>query len=187
MTPSELLVAVRALDERHDGPSVFIICGNAGVGKTTLGLRLAQHLSACLLDIDTVSERLVKVGLLAIGMDPNDRDSPAYKRHYRSAIHETLFDLARQNLPHIKCVIVAPFTQERRSAGFLRACEELLGATTQLIYVTCDDVVRKARIESRGNPRDASKLTNWHTYSQLGRDDGPPPFPHLLVDTSGSA
>lgn len=88
-----------------------IFCGNAGTGKTTLGKRLAAESGALFLDIDTVSERLVQAGLAQSGKDPNDRDSPEYKAAYRSAIHDTLFAIADENLSHLPCVIVAPFTQ----------------------------------------------------------------------------
>lgn len=165
---------------------LIIVCGNAGVGKTTFGQKIAAERSCCLLDIDTVSERLVRVGLAAADMDPDDRDSPSYKRMFRDAIHQTLFDIARQNLLHESCVIVAPFTRERRDPNFLRDCAARVGASVLIYYLTCEESVRKNRILARGNPRDANKLADWEQYSELGRDSGPPPFEHVLVRTDGS-
>jgi len=162
---------------------LWIVCGNAGVGKTTFGLRLATKHEAVFLDIDTVSEQLVKAGLAGSGMDPDDRDSPRFKALYRQAIHDTLFNIAAQNLPHQSCIIVAPFTQERRDPLFLTACEARLGTAVYVYYLTCAEDTRKQRIVARNNPRDAGKLADWSSYSAHGRDGGPPPFPHILVQT----
>lgn len=162
---------------------LFIVCGNAGVGKTTFGLKLAAEHAAAFLDIDTVSELLVKAGLSSSGMDPDDRDSPYFKAVYREAIHDTLFNIAAQNLPHQTCVISAPFTQERRDPLFLSTIEERLGAKVQLYYLICSEDTRKQRIIARKNPRDAGKLVNWGSYSAHGQDAGSPPFPHILVQT----
>lgn len=166
--------------QRHE---LIIVCGNAGVGKTTFGLRLAESYRACLLDIDTVSEKLVRAGLSALDLDPNDRDSLKYKTLYRHAIHETLFDIAEQNLGHCTCIIVAPFTQERRQRSFLLECEARVRAQVRVYYLHCKDETRKARIRGRNNPRDASKLEDWDDYSALGHDHGPPPFQHTLIET----
>ena len=162
---------------------LFIVCGNAGVGKTTFGQRLAAQEQACLLDIDTVSERLVQAGLKAAGMDINDRDSPTYKQLYRAAIHDTLFDVADQNLEHCACVIVAPFTQERRQPTFLEQCVARVTTSVHVYYLVCSEELRKQRIENRNNPRDRNKLRDWDQYSRVGYDAEPPPFTHQLICT----
>lgn len=166
--------------KRHE---LIIVCGNAGVGKTTFGLQLAATYRACLLDIDTVSEKLVRAGLTKMGMDPNDRDSADYKAIYRHAIHETLFDLAEQNLEHLSCIIVAPFTQERRKPSFLGECAVRVRAPVRVYYLRCNEATRKIRIHGRNNPRDASKIKDWTAYSAMGSDNGIPPFPHTLLET----
>ncbi len=165
---------------RHE---LIIVCGNAGVGKTTYGLALAGKRNAFLLDIDTVSERLVRAGLGAAEMDKNDRDSATYKSIYRVAIHETLFDIACENLSHHPCIIVAPFTQERRDPGFLSWCEDRVHASVEIHVLICSESLRRERLISRNNERDKSKLDNWDTYSAHGRDPSDPPFAHILVNT----
>lgn len=163
---------------------LILVCGNAGVGKTTLAKKLAASRGATLLDIDTVAERLVQAGLRALGSDPDDRDSPTYKQIYREPIHETLLAIARDNLQHNSCVVVAPFTRERKDPHFRSALIERMEVEVRVIYVVCDEETRRKRIILRNNPRDAYKLGDWHAYALLGRDDGPPPFLHELVDTS---
>lgn len=164
-----------------------ILCGNAGTGKTTRGARLARESGAVFLDIDTVSERLVQAGLIQSGRDKNDRDSPEFKAAYRAAIHETLFAIADENLSHLPCVIVAPFTQERRDATFPERLEARLGCHIEIHFLWCSETERRERILQRGNPRDAGKLTRWKEYATTGEDpEARPPFPHVFVDTSAA-
>lgn len=165
-----------------------IICGNAGTGKTTLGKLLADESGAIMLDIDTVSERLVQAGLAQSGRPKNDRDSAEYKAVYRSAIHETLFALADENLSRLPCIIIAPFTTERRNRGFVRAVEERLQCPVEILFVWCEEEERRLRIIQRNNPRDVAKLASWGAYSAAGRDPEPrPPFPHRFVDTTAGS
>ena len=91
---------------------VIIVCGTPGSGKTTHARKLAAAGNATLLDIDTASERLVKVGLAAAGHSPDDRDSAYFKQTYREPIYQALFDIARDNLPYQDAVITGPFTRE---------------------------------------------------------------------------
>lgn len=166
-------------------PHLTIICGNAGTGKSTLGKQLAAENGSLYLDIDTVSERLVQAGLSQSGRDKNDRDSPEYKAFYRDAIHETLFAIADENLAQSSCIIVAPFTQERRSPEFPKAVAERLRCRVEVVFVWCEEAERHARLIQRGNPRDALKLSTWEAYSAEGQDPDPrPPFPHRYVDTT---
>jgi predicted kinase len=175
-------------NEQHVSPrALTIVCGNAGTGKTTYATALAQEQAALLLDIDTVSERLVMAGLKALGRDPHDRDSPAYKDIYRHAIHETLFAIAAENLKTAPCIIVAPFTQERREPLFLESLQERFGCAVHVVYLWCAEDVRKARIVARRHPRDAGKLLDWIPYSQAGKDESPPPFLHERIDTTDRA
>jgi predicted kinase len=161
-----------------------VICGNAGVGKTTLGREICKSRSGhLLLDIDQVCERLVVAGLTASGQDPGDRDSPSYKATYREPIHQTLFDLAKENLSFgLTVVVVAPFTKERRDPTFLDYLKTRCGVDDCLVvYLTCDDQLRRSRIVQRGNPRDALKLKEWDQYAAVGVDPTPPPFPHFHI------
>src|SRR5688572_13395362 len=122
-TPPKMLG--RAMATRQ---TATLVCGNAGVGKSTLGARLAAERRALLLDMDTCSERLVRLVLRAHGLDENDRDSPEYKRLLRAPVYETVFDIAHANLAHAPAVIVGPFTQERRDPHWPAWLGERLGA-----------------------------------------------------------
>jgi predicted kinase len=83
----------------------IIVCGTPGSGKTTYARQLAGDGATTILDIDTVTERLVKVGLVESGHSPDDRDSDYFKQTYRDPIYQALFDIARDNLPYHDVVI----------------------------------------------------------------------------------
>jgi len=165
----------------------YIVCGNAGVGKTTFAARLCREKGAVLVDIDTVTERLARLILRGQGLSEDDRDSPAYKALLREPVYETLFDVAVHNLPCLPCVIVGPFTRERRDPRWPEQLRQRLGAEVEIYYLWCEPAQRRLRLERRGNVRDAGKLADYAAYAALGEDPGPLPFPHHLVDTSSAA
>jgi predicted kinase len=165
--------------------SLHIVTGAAGVGKTTFGKALARKLEAGFLDSDTVSEPIVRAGMMAAGLDPADRDSPEYKRLFRDAVYECLFQTAAENLDHVSVVIVGPFTRELRNARWPDQLRDRLGVAPKIWHLTCDDEVRRQRIEHRGNPRDQGKLVDWKQHVR----DAPPAEPAFdvnRVDTSQS-
>lgn len=160
------------------------MCGNAGAGKSTFAAQLRTKLGAVLLDIDTVTERLARLVLSGHGLSGDDRDSEAYKALLREPIYETLFDAANDNLDCLPCVIVGPFTRERRQADWPERLRARLGADIEIYHVWCGSDERRRRLEQRANPRDRAKLSDFAAYAALGEEAGPLPFPHQYVDTS---
>jgi predicted kinase len=164
--------------------AAFIVCGNAGAGKSTFAAELCAREGATLVDIDTVTERLAKLVLRGHGLSEDDRDSPDYKALLREPIYEALFDVALDNLPHVPCVIVGPFTRERRDADWPRRLSLRLGVQPVIYHVFCSDEQRRERLERRGNARDRSKLLDFDAYARQGEDPAELPFPHHSVDTT---
>ncbi|MEM8913096.1 MAG: AAA family ATPase [Planctomycetota bacterium] len=166
-------------------PELHLVTGAAGVGKSTFGRSLARKHKAVLLDSDTVTEPVVRAGLTAAGMAPTDRDSPTYKQHFRDAVYECLFSTAADNLPHASVVIVGPFTRELTDPDWPEHLRERFGIVPTIWNLVCDDVVRRSRIERRGNPRDQSKLVDWPRHVR----EAPPAEPTFVVrriDTTSS-
>jgi len=161
-------------------PRLHVVCGPPAAGKTTHARRLAAELGACLLDSDLATERLVRAGLALAGHDPDDRDSPAYKQAFRDAVYETLFDLARANLPHAPVVIAGPFTRECGTTDWPERLRETFGVATEVHFVWCPPDERRKRIEARGEPRDAPKLQDWNAYVATCHETRPL-FPHRFV------
>jgi len=162
----------------------FIVCGRPGAGKSTYAERLAFLHHATLLDIDPVTERLVRLALAQSGQDLDDRDSEYFKSTFRAPIYETLFDIARENLAIQDVVVVGPFTKELRDPNWPSAISKALGAAVEIHYVGCPPELRKRRLSNRGNARDLAKLKDWEDYLQYYGLESPPVFEHVFVDGS---
>lgn len=163
-------------------PRLLIVCGPAGVGKSTYGQCLAADLRACLLDSDTVTEPVVRAGMAFGGQDPNDRDSEIYRNAFRSPVYDCLYATAAENLARIDVVLVGPFTREIRDPNWLESLRDKFESDVEVIFVTCEEGLRKERIRQRGNPRDELKLRDWKEYV-AGSDLSPPAFEHQIVRT----
>ena len=162
----------------------FIISGRPGAGKTTYGRKLAFEKNAVFLDIDTVTEIVVRAGISAAGRDPDDRDSPWFKSHFREPIYDTLFAIAKENLAIQDVVIVGPFTKEMQDASWPGRVKKRLGHPVEIHYVTVSEEVRRQRIVARDEPRDLAKLKDWENHQQYFAVDDRPVFPHVLVGES---
>ena len=165
--------------------SLHIVVGAAGVGKSTFGKRLARKHVAAILDSDTISEPVVRAGLVAAGMSPTDRDSADYKRIFRDAVYECLFETAIENLPSVSVVIVGPFTRELSDPDWPTRMTNRFGVRPAIWNLVCDNELRRQRIERRGNPRDLPKLNDWNQHVK----DAPisiPAFDVTTIDTSQS-
>lgn len=161
---------------------LHLVCGPPAAGKTTYARKLAASLGAVLLDSDQVAERLVRAGLELAGLDPNDRDSPAYKAAYRDTVYETLFDLAAANLPNVPVVIAGPFTRECGQPDWPEVLEQRLGLRPEIHFVWCPPDLRRQRMIARGEERDLPKIAAWDDYLPLCREEEPA-FPHHRVES----
>jgi len=162
--------------------TAFIVCGTPGAGKTTYARRLAAARRATLLDIDTATERLVRLALAESGHSPDDRDSEYFKRTFREPIYDTLFAISRENLPVQDVVIVGPFTREIRNPDWPVQLALVLGSTVEVHYVQCAPEIRRQRLAQRGDARDLAKLEDWDNHVRYYGDESPPAFEHVLVD-----
>lgn len=159
-----------------------IVTGPAGAGKSVYARKLAGDLGACLIDSDVATERLVRAGLSLAGLDPDDRDSPAYKRAYRDAVYEAMYDLAVANLPHVPVVLAGPFTREGGEADWPKRLTARLGTGPVLHFVWCPPELRRERMLGRGEERDRPKLRDWKSYEAQCREERPV-WEHRFVET----
>lgn len=167
----------------HHIQPIHVVFGPPAAGKTTYARQFAEQIGAVLLDSDEVTERLIRAGLTLAGLNPDDRDSPAYKLAFREAVYETLFDLAQSNCRRLPVVIAGPFTREGGGAEWPRRLEERFGVMPEFHYVWCQPAERKARLLARGATRDLPKLADWDSYVSTCREI-PPVYPHHFIDTS---
>lgn len=164
--------------------TVYVVCGSPGAGKSSYARQFVLKQPAVLLDIDTVTERLVKVALNESGYNHDDRDSEYFKQTFRTPIYETLFDIAGENLEFNDVVIVGPFTKELRDRNWPSKLARELACRIEVHYVYCPTETRKRRIEDRSNPRDLAKLNEWKSSIRYYGDEAPPVFKHVLIDNS---
>ena len=167
--------------------NLTIVTGSPGAGKSTFAALLAVEEKACLLDIDTASEKLVRAGLAACGKDPADRDSQYFKATYRAPIYDTLFELAAANLNSCPVIIVGPFTREIRNPDWLRELEQKFACPVKVIYIYCPPEIRRERIIARANPRDSQKLSSWDEFNKYYGSEAPPAFSHIFIDSTSES
>ncbi len=158
------------------------------VGKSTFARELAQRTQACLIDIDTSTEPIVRAAMEKLVGDPDDRDSQTFKSTFRSPIYKTLFSIADENLPHTDAIVTGPFTKELKNprwpdevaAGLATRCR------VKCIFLHCDHEIRRKRMAARANPRDQAKLKDWDQHLRYYEPETFPSYSHVRVNTDSS-
>lgn len=155
-------------------PTALFILGHAGSGKTKLSkkwvkTRLKKGDNWVLLDKDVCGEGLANALMRALGLDENDRDSPAYKLNVRDLEYQGCLRLAAEQLKlGFNVVLPGPWTRELEGGALFDPLALGLPCETKLCHIYLDISVEKTkvRIESRANPRDTWKLGNWEVYAK---------------------
>lgn len=170
-------------------PTLLLIAGGPGAGKTTLGRELARLVpSAILLDKDVLGAPWVDAMLGHLNHGRIDRDSKVYWDIVRPLEYSALLGTALDNLALGKTVIaVAPFGAELRDAGWVQWLGESVAALdgrTRTIWVETDPESARGRITLRGDPRDDWKLAHWQEFTAATRF-GPPGDDCLVLRNTG--
>jgi predicted kinase len=165
-------------------PTLVLIAGGPGAGKTALGRALAaQFEQSVLLDKDVINGVWVDAMLARMNDGHVDRESPVYLEHLRPLEYAALMAGAFDNLALGKWVfVVAPFGPELTDGAWVRqtkASVQKLGGRLRAIWVEIDAETAKARIAARNEPRDAWKLAHWDEF--LARSQFVPPRNDLFV------
>ncbi|HJO94013.1 MAG TPA: AAA family ATPase [Victivallales bacterium] len=163
---------------------LIIVCGSPASGKTTYGKKIATEKKAAFLDIDTVSEDLVKIALTESGRDKYDRDSDYFKKTFRLTVYETLFKIAEDNILWTDVVIAGPFTKEIRNIHWLDDLQKRFNSEVVVHFVYCSPEIRLNRIKNRGELRDLKKLDDWDNFNQYYGKEEAPVFSHIFVNNS---
>lgn len=150
-------------------PTVHVVLGAAGSGKSTIARRLAQEHAAAYLDKDAMSARFVEAALVAAGYDPGDRElNSFYLDQVLPLEYDSLLDVAGANLQLGRPVVLdAPF------APFLDQPDYLTDAArrhawpevdVRVVHVVVSSSTLRRRLLERGLHRDRAKLANWDDY-----------------------
>jgi predicted kinase len=150
-------------------PTLWIVIGTAGSGKSTIGQRLARQHAAAYLDKDAMSARFVEAALLAAGYDPGDRESnPYYREHILPLEYDSLLDVAGANLRTGRPVVIdAPFTPYLSDPDYITAAAERFdwpSVDVEVVRVRVSPATLQERLRRRGLERDRFKLAHWDQY-----------------------
>ncbi|MFC4098175.1 AAA family ATPase [Paenibacillus xanthanilyticus] len=150
---------------------VFIL-GGAGAGKTTVAKALAARRGSAFLDMDTLLRPAAVAIMTLQGLDPDDRDSAAYKALCRDLGYRITMDAALENVAlGTEAFVIGPFTKEIADSTWLdrefgRVGESRDNVDVKVLFVTLPaEADYRARIVERGSKLDDWKLANWDTFA----------------------
>ena len=150
-------------------PTLHLVIGTAGSGKSTIAQRLARQHAAAYLDKDAMSARFVEAALIAAGYDPGDRESNAF---YRERIlpleYDSLLDVAGTNLRLGRPVVIdAPFSPYLADPDFIGTAAQRFDwppVDIEVVLVRVSPTTLQRRLRDRGLERDRVKLAHWDEY-----------------------
>lgn len=164
-------------------PSLLLISGPPGAGKSTLAQSLARALRAVLIDKDCIDE----------AFSPNVRDGH-YRDHIEPSVLSAMLHLAVLNLGVGNLVILdAPWTHLflNEPAWIDRVRETVCTATARMAVIECviSEATLRRRMTTRGLARDAGRVTDagWVEFRRLDRLGEANPLPHIAIDAEQSA
>lgn len=151
------------------GPTLRIVIGAAGSGKSTIAKDLARQHDAAYLDKDAMSARFVEAALVAAGYEAGDREANPY---YRDAIlpleYDSLLDVAGANLRIGRPVVIdAPFSPYLSDATFITTAARRFDwppVEVEVLLVRVSPTTLQERLRERGLERDRHKLAHWDAY-----------------------
>lgn len=172
-------------------PTVLLIGGYAGSGKTEFGRILARLSGWPILDKDSTTRPVVEAALERLGASPHDRESDLYMSLIRPAEYEALRMVTAEN---VRCgnsaVVTAPFVKELADPAWSRritADVEAMSANLHAVWLRCDTESMHTYLSRRGAARDSYKLSHWDDYI-AGLDMAfTPALPHTIIQNSLSS
>jgi hypothetical protein len=154
-------------------PTLLLMCGLPGTGKSWIARRLARALDAVVLRSDAVRKLLA-------GLSPLERAGAGFQQGIYSAEHSArtyarLLEEARSHLSEGRRVIVdASFSKRAQREPFLDAAQRL-ALPWAVLEVTCPESIVQARMDRRAaEPAEASDA-DFEVYLRA-RDSFEPPL-----------
>jgi predicted kinase len=145
-------------------PTLVVVCGLPGVGKSTVARAVADHLGAARLRTDVVRKELF--------------DDPGYTDGETAAVYDELLSRARDRLLEGESIVLDG-TFKRRDR---RVEARDLAARFRLLRVECEESVVERRIVERDGVSDA----DLEVHRQFRERFEPVEMDHVVVDNSGS-
>ncbi|MFF7202048.1 AAA family ATPase [Streptomyces sp. NPDC008141] len=176
----------------EDGPSVVLVGGFAGSGKSEFAKFLGGVTGWTILDKDTLTRRLVGQLLIALGGEAHDRSSDLYREKVRPLEYHCLIEVAKENIRSgVSVILDAPFIAEFNQAEWMQRFQNFCRprhVSLSTVWVDCDQESMREYIEFRGAARDMWKMEAWDDYLSTLDLKMRPRGPHFVVDNRlGSA
>ena len=172
----------------QQAPTILVIGGYAGSGKTELGRILARQTGWPVFDKDSATRPVVEMALQELGSSPDDRESELYLTKVRPAEYEALRTLTAENVAcGNSAIMTAPFIKELKDPTWARSLTgdaESLGATLRVVWIRCDDETMRTYLRRRGAARDSYKLAHWDEYLATVDPEFTPALPYAVVENS---
>jgi predicted kinase len=173
-------------EARYGKPFLTLVGGYAGSGKTEFGRFLSTVTGWALLDKDSLTRPITESLLVALGGDPNDRQTQLYRERVRPLEYNCLIGAAFDNLDcGVPTVLAAPFLSEISDAAWLQRLLNRCAAQdveAAVVWVDCDIGSMHEYLAGRGAARDTWKLSSWEEYTASLDLSLRPPCDHFTVD-----
>ncbi|MEU6069217.1 AAA family ATPase [Streptomyces sp. NPDC047082] len=171
-----------------DGPTVILVGGYAGSGKSEFAKFLGGLTGWPILDKDSLTRPLVDQLLVSLGGEAHDRSSELYREKVRPLEYRCLMEAAWDNLDcGISAILDAPFIAEFSQPEWMQRFQNRCRSkrvSVATIWVECDLESMREYIEFRGAARDAWKMESWEEYASGLDLKFRPRGPHFVVDNS---
>ncbi|MCF2526738.1 AAA family ATPase [Yinghuangia soli] len=172
-------------------PSLVLVAGYAGSGKTEFARFLSRLTGWPLIDKDPLTGPLVERLLAALGGDPHDRNTALYREQVRPLEYQCLLEAMYANADSgISAVVTAPFLAELGDSAWIDQLRSRCGARgvhVSVVWIRCDLDSMHEYIAFRAAARDAWKLGHWDEYAAGIDPELRPAVPHLVVDNRHGA
>ncbi|WP_135829390.1 AAA family ATPase [Halorussus halobius] len=156
-----------ALDSRATTPTVVVVCGLPGVGKTTVAEDVA----------DRVDGRIVRTDVVRKDLFSDPDYTPAESRR----VYAELFDRARETVEGGRSVVLDGTFKDAAHRDRALELSESLDADFRLVKVECDEDVVRERIRRReGDESDA----DFEVHAMFRERFDPIAADHVAVDNS---
>lgn len=152
-------------------PTITIVIGEVGVGKSAVGKLIAKEKNYTYIDKDTATIWLTEQYLRESSPTKNehDRESAFYIETVRPLEYKTILALALENIELGNSVVLtAWFEIEIQDENWLHTNPEIIKirvlADLHVVMVTVDRQTLLNRLITRNELRDTWKLNNWDAY-----------------------
>ncbi|MFQ5328571.1 MAG: AAA family ATPase [Thermodesulfobacteriota bacterium] len=163
-------------------PTLIVVCGLTGTGKTTVAAILAEKLGFLHLSSDIVRKELV-------GIKPEERrldrfGEGIYTAPITERTYEELIGMGKASLHEGRSIILdATFTRAARREAVEKAAEEA-GADLHLIECSAREDIVRERLNKRACEKGGISDGRWEIYERQREIYDNLTVPHLTVDTS---